>query len=152
MRQLPAWYVNAGKRLVKSPKVYLRDSGLLHTLNRINTGNELPLHLIVGSSWEGYVIEQIHQLRPRDLDLYYYRTHHGAECNLLLVDGLKPVMAIGIKYSSTPSLSKGFYTVMDDLKIKQGHIITPKEGSYRVDKQVRSGSLLQFLQVVLPKL
>ncbi len=152
VRQLPAWYVNAGKRLVKAPKVYLRDSGLLHVLNRIRSADDLPLHLSVGSSWEGYVIEQIYQCKPRHIDLYYYRTHHGAECDLLLVDGIKPVMAVEIKHSSTPSVPKGFYTVMDDLKIKRGHIITPKNTPFQQDKRVQSGSLAQFLQEVVPVL
>lgn len=152
VRQLPAWYVNAGKRLVKAPKVYLRDSGLLHVLNRIRSVNELPLHLSVGSSWEGYVIEQVHQCKPKHIDLYYYRTHHGAECDLLLVEGIKPVMAVEIKHSSTPSVSKGFYTVMQDLKIKKGHIIMPKDGAQRLSKQVKFGSLAQFLQEELGKL
>jgi|JI10StandDraft_1071094.scaffolds.fasta_scaffold02835_25 predicted AAA+ superfamily ATPase len=152
LRQLPAWYVNAGKRLVKAPKVYLRDSGLLHVLNRIHSADELPLHLTVGSSWEGYVIEQIHQCKPTHIDLYYYRTHHGAECDVLLVDGIKPVMAVEIKHSSTPSVSKGFYTVMDDLKIKRGYIVTPKNPPFQQDKRVQSGSLIQFLQEVIPTL
>lgn len=152
VRQLPAWFVNAGKRLVKSPKVYLRDSGLLHVLNRIHSVSDLPLHLTVGASWEGYVIEQVHQLKPAHIDLYYYRTHHGAECDLLLVNGLKPVMAIEIKHSSTPSLSKGFYTVLDDLKIKKGHIIMPKDGLHRLDKHVQYSSLAQFLTEILPEL
>lgn len=152
IRQLPAWYVNAKKRLVKSPKVYLRDSGLLHVLNRINTPQDLPLHLAVGSSWEGYVIEQIYQLKPNHIDLYYYRTHHGAECDLLLVKGLKPVMAVEIKHSATPSVSKGFYSVMDDLKIAQGHIIMPKDGIKPLDDRVRFGSLISFVSTVLPNL
>lgn len=152
VRQLPAWFVNAGKRLVKSPKVYLRDSGLLHVLNRIHKASDLPIHLTVGASWEGYVIEQIYQLKPAHIDLYYYRTHHGAECDLLLVNGLKPVMAIEIKYSSTPSVSKGFYTVLDDLKIKRGHIIMPNDGYNRLDKQIQFGSLIQFLTGILPAL
>lgn len=94
VRQLPAWYINVEKRVVKAPKVYIRDSGLLHELNRIKSSKELPLNLIVGASWEGYVIEQIYQLKPRHLEMYYYRTHHGAECDLILVNGLKPVVAI----------------------------------------------------------
>lgn len=152
IRQLPAWYVNSGKRLVKSPKVYLRDSGLLHVLNRIHSVADLPLHLTVGASWEGYVIEQVHQLKPADIDLYYYRTHHGAECDLLLVNGLQPVMAIEIKHSATPTLSKGFYTVLDDLKIKKGHIIMPEDGLHRLDKKVQYGSLARFLLEILPNL
>ncbi len=152
VRSLPAWYVNANKRLVKAPKVYLRDSGLLHVLNRIHSATDLPRHLGVGASWEGYVIEQIHQHKPRHIDLYYYRTYHGAECDVLLMNGLKPVLAVEIKHSGNPSLSKGFYTVLDDLNLKHGHVITPKEGLFRMDKRVQGSGLAWFLTEVLPTL
>lgn len=149
VRVLPAWYVNANKRLVKAPKVYLRDNGLLHVLNRIHAATDLPLHLGVGASWEGYVIEQIHQLKPKHIDLYYYRTYHGAECDVLLMNGLKPVLAVEIKHSGNPSLSKGFYSVMDDLKLKQGHVIIPKEGTLPMDKRVTGSGLVYFLTEIL---
>lgn len=145
IRQLPAWFVNANKRLVKSPKVYLRDSGLLHVINRIYAASELPLNINVGASWEGYVIEQIFQLKPAHLDLYYYRTHHGAECDLLLVDGIKPVVGIKIKYSTTPVLSKGFYSVMDDLALSEGWVIIPEGDASNIHENVKSCSLHDFL-------
>jgi uncharacterized protein len=145
IRQLPAWFVNANKRLVKSPKVYLRDSGLLHVINRIHAAWELPLNINVGASWEGYVIEQIFQLKPAHLDLYYYRTHHGAECDLLLVDGIKPVAGIEIKYSSAPVLSKGFYSVMDDLNLSEGWVIIPEGETSNIHKNVTSSNLQDFL-------
>jgi len=151
LRQLNAWYINAGKRLVKSPKIYIRDSGLLHTLNRVQSAEQLPLQLIVGASWEGYVIEQVSQLKPEHIDLYYYRTQHGAECDLLLVNGLQPVMAVEIKFSSSPSLAKGFYTVMDDLKLNKGIVITPGNDPYKLDERVEVGSLMYFLTEVLPR-
>ena len=151
LRQLNAWYINAGKRLVKSPKIYIRDSGLLHTLNRVQSAEQLPLQLIVGASWEGYVIEQVSQLKPEHIDLYYYRTQHGAECDLLLVKGLQPVMAVEIKFSSSPSLAKGFYTVMDDLKLNKGFVITPGNDPYKLDERVEVGSLMYFLTEVLPR-
>jgi len=152
VRSLPAWYVNANKRLVKAPKVYLRDSGLLHVLNRVHSATDLPLHLGVGASWEGYVIEQIHQHKPGHIDLYYYRTYHGAECDVLLMKGLKPVLAIEIKYSSNPSLAKGFYSVLDDLKLKHGHVIIPKEGLQQLNRQITCSGLEHFLTEVLPDL
>lgn len=152
VRQLPAWYVNVEKRVVKAPKVYIRDSGLLHQLNRIKTSRELPLNLIVGTSWEGYVIEQIYQLKPRHLEMYYYRTHNGAECDLILVDGLVPVTAIEIKYSTSPSLSKGFYNVLDDLKIKKAFVITPSEKQYNLDDKTRVAGLAHFLKNILSAL
>ena len=151
VRQLNAWYVNTTKRLIKAPKMYIRDSGLLHTLNRVPSADQLPLQLIVGGSWEGYVIEQISQQKPEHIDLYYYRTHNGAECDLLLVNGLKPIMAIEIKFSSNPSLSRGFYSVMEDLKVEKGFVIVPEGESYELDKSVEVGNLLHFLRVVLPK-
>ncbi len=152
VRQLPAWFVNTKKRLVKAPKVYLRDSGLLHTLNRIHAAKDLPLHLGLGASWEGYVIEQVHQLKPPHIDLFYYRTHHGAECDLLLVEGIKPRMAVEIKHGATPVLSKGFYNVMDDLKIRQGFVIVPLGESYPLNKQIQCSGLVKFLTEVLPGL
>jgi predicted AAA+ superfamily ATPase len=152
IRSLPAWYVNVEKRVVKAPKVYIRDSGLLHELNRIRNSRELPLHLIAGSSWEGYVIEQIYQLKPRHLEMYYYRTHNGAECDLVLVNGLKPVVAIEIKYSNTPSLSKGFYNVLDDLKVKKSFVITPGEKHYPLGEITMVCGLEFFLKNSLGEL
>lgn len=152
IRQLPAWYINVEKRVVKAPKVYIRDSGLLHELNRIRNSRELPLHLIVGSSWEGYVIEQIYQLKPRHLDMYYYRTHNGAECDLVLVNGLKPLVAIEIKYAVVPSLSKGFYNVLDDLQIKKAFVITPGEKHYHLDEKTVVSGLQFFLENILKDL
>jgi len=152
VRQLPAWYINMEKRVVKAPKVYIRDSGLLHQLNRIKSSRELPLNLIVGASWEGYVIEQIYQLKPAHLEMYYYRTHHGAECDLILVDGLKPVAAIEIKYATVPSISKGFYNVLDDLKVKRAFVITPGEKHYSIDDKTVVSGLQIFLKNVLSEI
>ncbi len=150
VRQLPAWYVNVEKRVTKSPKVYVRDSGLLHQLNRIRSADELPLNLMVGASWEGYVIEQIYQLKPKHLDLYYYRTHQGAECDLILVDGIKPVAAVEIKYSNSPSLSKGFYNVLEDLKIDRAYVIVPGDrGEYHLDNKTQVWGVIPFLKEVL---
>ena len=152
VRQLPAWYINMEKRVVKAPKVYIRDSGLLHQLNRIKSSRELPLNLIVGASWEGYVIEQIYQLKPAHLEMYYYRTHHGAECDLILVDRLKPVAAIEIKYATVPSISKGFYNVLDDLKVKRAFVITPGEKHYSIDDKTVVSGLQIFLKNILSEI
>ena len=152
VRQLPAWFVNVEKRVVKAPKVYIRDSGLLHQFNRIRNSQELPLNLIVGASWEGYVIEQIYQLKPPHLEMFYYRTHNGAECDLILVDGIIPIAAIEIKYSTTPSLSKGFYNVMEDLKIKKAFVITLAEKHYSLDGKTTVTGLPFFLKNILDEL
>lgn len=148
VRQLPAWYVNVKKRVLKAPKVYIRDTGLLHALNRIRRADDLPMHLSVGSSWESYVIEQISQLKPEHLELYYYRSHHGAECDLILVDGIKPVMAVEIKFSLKPKVSKGFYIVLEDLGIERAFVITPSEENYPLDKKITVTGLRQFLMEI----
>ena len=145
IRQLPAWFVNTNKRLVKSPKIYLRDSGLLHVMNKVRTSAELPLTIGVGASWEGYVIEQIFQLKPDHIEMYFYRTHHGAECDILLVNGIKPVLALEVKYSSSPVLSKGFYTVMDDLNLDEGWVIVPRGNSFKINEKVECSNLKDFL-------
>lgn len=145
VRQLPAWFVNIGKRLVKAPKIYVRDSGLLHTLNRIRTAQELPLSLAVGGSWEGYVIEQISQIRPADLDIYYYRTHNGAECDLVLANGIVPQVAIEIKFSATPKLSRGFYSAVKDLNVKKSFVIVPGTERYLLEENVVVIGLHEFL-------
>ncbi|MEJ7779528.1 MAG: ATP-binding protein [Daejeonella sp.] len=152
IRQLPSWFVNVNKRLVKSPKIYLRDSGLLHVINRVGSAEDLPLNIGVGASWEGYVIEQIFQLKPRHIEIYFYRTHHGAECDVLLVDGVKPVMAIEIKYTSSPVLSKGFYTVMEDLDLNNGWVIIPRGNLYKINANIQCSNLTDFLTDQLPLL
>lgn len=152
IRQLPAWYVNVQKRVVKAPKVYIRDSGLLHQINRIKSAAELPLNLLVGASWEGYVIEQIYQLKPTHLQMYYYRTHQGAECDLILVDGIQPVVAIEIKYASIPTMTKGFYNVLEDLNIKKAFVITPSEKTYPLDDRTTVCGLQAFLENILGNL
>ena len=106
----------------------------------------------MGASWEGYVIEQIYQLKPAHLEMYYYRTHHGAECDLILVDGLKPVAAIEIKYATVPSISKGFYNVLDDLKVKRAFVITPGEKHYSIDDKTVVSGLQIFLKNVLSEI
>ncbi|SEN20976.1 hypothetical protein SAMN05216436_11320 [bacterium A37T11] len=145
VRQLPAWYVNVKKRVLKAPKVYIRDSGLLHVLNRIRSEAELPLHLTVGSSWESYVIEQIYQRKPAHLEMYYYRSQHGAECDLILADGIKPLMAVEIKFSINPRVSKGFHIVLDDLGIDQAFVITPSEDQYPLAEKIKVTGLQHFL-------
>ncbi len=152
IRQLPAWFVNATKRVVKSPKLYIRDSGILHVINRVASQNNLPLHISVGASWEGYVVEQISQTKPDHIDMYYYRTQHGAECDILLVDGITPVLAIEIKFASSPVLSKGFYTVLEDLKLAEGWVIVPDGEAFKINAKVQCSKLIDFLNTKLQTL
>lgn len=150
IRRLQPWYVNAKKRLVKSPKVYIRDSGILHHLLKLDSMDEVLGHPIAGTSWEGYVIEQLFQVKPYYLDMYFYRTHDGAECDVVLVKGITPIACIEIKLTNAPVISKGFYTSVADLKPKKMFIITPSSDDYPAKDKVVVTSLRQFLKEHLP--
>jgi predicted AAA+ superfamily ATPase len=129
LRRLQPCQTNLGKRLVKSPKVYLRDSGILHTLLGISSLNDLAGHPIVGPSWEGWVLEQIAQLLGPQWQLSFYRTASGAEMDIVAENGKRRI-GFEIKFSSAPALSKGFWSAMKDLKLDRACIISPVESGY----------------------
>ena len=146
LRKLQPYYVNSKKRLVKAPKVYLRDSGILHYLLDIQNFKTLKAHPSVGYSWEGYVIEQIVSTLPRTVQPFYYRTHNGSEIDLVLVKGIKPVATIEIKNTLSPTISRGMLESIKDLKAKNNFIVTPQESlSYPLSKSIVVSGLKQFL-------
>lgn len=152
IHRLPAYSHNTKKRLVKSPKLYIRDSGVLHRLCHFGDAEDLKSNVIVGNSWEGYVIEQIRNVLPARLRMYYYRTHDGAETDLVLEKGTKVVACIEIKYSNAPNLSKGFYLNMAELKCKTGFVITPASENYLNKEGVRICSMTDFIKKQIPLL
>ncbi|WP_205943080.1 ATP-binding protein [Pedobacter cryotolerans] len=152
IRRLQPWFVNAKKRLVKSPKTYIRDTGILHGLLNIPSYEDLFGHPIIGSSWEGYVIEQIYQLKNQHTDLFFYRTQAGAECDLVLVKGITPVACIEIKLSNSPVISKGFINCTEDLEPKFKYVITPQSDTYKTTNDVVVTNLRNFLEEFLPKI
>lgn len=149
--KLQPWFPNVSKRLVKSPKTYIKDSGLLHGLLYIESFSQLTLHPIIGASWEGYVVEQVMYHKPAQLSCYFYRTHSGAEADVVLVKGNKPVACIEIKYSNAPKPTKGFFTSISDLATKQNFIITPATDTYQ-HQGATVCSLQTFLNEYLPVL
>ncbi len=151
IRRLLPWFNNLGKRLVKSPKIYLRDSGMLHTLLRLNDIETLIGHPVCGASWEGYVIEQIMRVGGTKWDYHFYRTHQGAEVDLLLTSPKGKTIAIEIKFSSTPTISKGFYISLNDLKPDAAYIITPEATPYSKPQGVEVRSFSDFLLYEMPK-
>ena len=150
IRRLQPWFVNTKKRLVKSPKIYIRDSGLLHTLLHIHSADDLRSHPVAGASWEGHVAEQIAACKNPQLQMHYYRTHDGAECDIVLVKGIKPVACIEIKLTNAPQVSKGFLNCIEDLKPKHSYIVTPENEPYPVGNNITVTGLLNFLKIHLP--
>jgi predicted AAA+ superfamily ATPase len=136
VRRLQPYHANVKKRLIKSPKIYIRDSGLLHTLLRIGNLDDLQGHPALGSTWEGFVIEQILSLLPNYREVYFYRTNAGAEIDLVIFDKKNKPVAIEIKYSMSPAVSRGFWTACEDLTCKKGFIIYPGNEIYPVGKNV----------------
>lgn len=130
VRTLAPYSVNVKKRLVRSPKVYLRDSGLLHTLLDIETMNNLMGHPVYGSSFEGYAIENILANLPR-WKAYFYRTAGGAELDLVLTKGAE-IVAVEIKASTAPNPSKGFWSSCEDIKATRKYIIGAVDKGYPI--------------------
>jgi len=148
LRVLPPLEANLKKRLVKTPKVYLRDSGLLHALLRMETGDELLGHPVYGSSWEGYVIEQVLGVLGGAWEAFFYRTGAGAECDLVLQKG-KRRLAIECKASTAPELTAGFWNSLQDLKPEAAWVIAPVKESYPIAKIVRVSPLRELLEEII---
>lgn len=130
VRRLQPYHANLGKRLVKSPKTYLRDSGILHTLLRLDDEERILGHPIAGMSWEGYVIETLIRCAPARTQAAYYRTAAGAEIDLLLEPGPGEWWAIEIKRSLAPKLEKGFRIAQNDLKPARSLLVYPGHERY----------------------
>ncbi|MEP6596474.1 MAG: ATP-binding protein [Ginsengibacter sp.] len=150
IRLLLPWFVNTKKRLVKSPKVYVRDTGILRSLLNIPSMDDLLSNRIAGASWEGYVVEQIAAGKHEDMQLFYYRTHDGTECDVVMIKGIKPVACIEIKLSNAPVISRGFMYCIADLKPKHKFIITPQSETYGIRENIIVTGITQFLKEQLP--
>lgn len=152
VHRLPAFYVNTRKRLVKAPKVYIRDSGLLHQLSGVSNMLSLKGHPVVGSSWEGYIVEQVNQLKPAGTDLYYYRTQTGAEYDIVLANGIHPIACAEIKLNNAPHISKGNFQSIADLKTKKNFVVVPDIEEYKTKDGIIICNMRTFLAKYLPKL
>lgn len=134
-RRLEPQQVNLGKRLVKSPKVYLRDSGLLHALLAVTDLDELQGHPILGASWEGFLIEQLlSMIRPRDAT--FYRTAAGAELDLIVKEDKRSPVGYEMKYSLDPHLSKGFWNSLEDVGLDEAYVVYPGDEAWPLRKGV----------------
>ncbi len=132
VRRLPAWHANLGKRLVKSPKVYVRDSGVLHALVTIDDREALLGHPLAGASWEGFVIENLLAAAPPGVTGHFYRTGGGAEIDLLLAWPDGRLWAVEIKRSLTPRPERGFYAACADLDPARRFVVYPGDETYPI--------------------
>ena len=132
LRKLEPFYTNIDKRLKKTPKIYLTDSGILHALLNINNMDELLSHPIAGFSWEGFVLNQLVN-SLKGWEFYYSSTADQAEIDFILKKG-KRIVAVESKLSKAPSVSRGFYSLLKDLKIKEAYVACPIDDSYPISQ------------------
>lgn len=144
IRILKPYENNFQKRLIKTPKVYLRDTGILHSLLEIENFNQLLGNMLSGASWEGLVIENIIHQFP-DWNAFFYRTSAGAEMDLVLTKGEQKI-AIECKASLAPNLTKGFWNSIEDLKPDETWVIIPSNEKYQIKPNVTVAGLAEFLK------
>ncbi len=137
VRRLQPWTFNIGKRLVRSPKIYIRDSGITHALLNIESYNSLLSHPVVGGSWEGFVIENIMSVAPPRVQAFYYGTPGGAEIDLILEFSVTEKWAIEIKRKSAPSVSKGFHIACQDIKPDRKYVVYSGKDSFSIGDGVQ---------------
>ncbi len=146
VRQLQPYYANIRKRIVKAPKVYIRDSGILHALLGISNRDALLSNPILGSSWEGFILEELVKLHPES-NFFYFRTHGGAEIDILIQTKGGELWAIEVKYSLKPKPSKGFYNSIRELQCQRAFVIYPGKERFKVSDNIEAFPVkdLQYL-------
>jgi hypothetical protein len=148
VRRLQPWASNAGKRLVRSPKVYVRDSGVVHALLGLPTLDAVLGHPVVGGSWEGFVIENLLAAAPDGAQAWFYRTAAGAEIDLLIEMPAGERWAIEVKHASAPSASRGFRSGCDDVGATRRLVVYPGEASFPLGGGVEAVGLLGAVRLL----
>ena len=151
VRRLQPWHTNISKRLVKAPKVYVRDNGLVNALLGIETLEDLLSHMVVGASWEGFCIENILACVPPSVTGYFYRTSAGAEIDLLLSWPNSDLWAIEIKRSTSPKVERGFHSACNDLNPTHKWVVYPGQESYPLGNDIHTTSLAALCRMLQQK-
>ena len=144
VRRLPAWHRNRGKRLVKSPKVYIRDSGLAHALLGIRDKEQLLAHPVVGRTWESFVIETLIEAAPDGTAAHFYRSHSGAEIDLVLDLPGGALWAVEIKRSTAPKLERGFHVACEDLAPVARYVVYPGSERFKLTDETEAIGLAEL--------
>lgn len=150
IRQVPPWHENISKRQVKAPKVYLKDSGLLHSLLRIGSQAELERHVKVGASWEGFAIEQLlHHLGARSGEYFSWGTYSGAELDLFVLRGQRR-LGFEIKRTSSPAVTRSMHIALEDLDLTRLDVIHAGDRTYPLAKRIRALAFSRLLEDLDP--
>jgi hypothetical protein len=150
LRLLLPWYENIGKRQVKAPRVYVADSGILHSLLGLKDREDVLSHAKVGASWEGFVLEQvIRRLRARPEECFYWRAHTGAELDLFVVHGRRR-LGFEIKRTSAPALTPSMRSALTDLKLDSLTVVHAGQHSFPLERRVRASAFRELLSEMKP--
>lgn len=150
VRQLLPWHENLGKRQVKAPKIYVADSGLLHTLLDLETPAELESHPKVGASWEGFALnEVVTRLNARPEQCYFWATHNGAEIDLVVTQGQRR-LGFEFKRTSSPHPTRSMYVALEDLKLEQIDVVHPGDHTFPLHEKIRALGLSRLLEDLEP--
>ena len=145
VRRLPPFHANVGKRLVKTPKVYVRDSGLVHALLGIETLEQLSGHPVIGMSWEGFVLESLLSVLPWRSSAFFYRTRAGAEIDLVLEHNDGTLWAIEVKRALSAKVERGFHTACEDLQPARAFLVHAGDDRYPISEALEGISILQLM-------
>ena len=148
VRRLQPWHSNVGKRLVKSPKIYIRDSGLVHALLGLANKEELLSHPIVGDSWEGFVIETLLGVAPAGTEASFYRTVAGAEMDLLLAMPGGRLWAVEVKRGTAPKLERGFHHAIADLTPDKSFVVYNGHERFPLSGQSEAIGLVELARMI----
>ena len=148
VRRLPAWHRNVGKRLVKSPKVYVRDTGIAHALLGIRDKEALLGHPVVGQTWESFIIETLITTAPDGTEAHYYRTSNGTEIDLLLTLPNRELWAIEVKRSSAPKIERGFHSACADLKPHKRFFVYAGIERFPLDKTTDAIGIVELAEML----
>lgn len=139
---------NSAKRLIKSPKIYVRDPGILNSILGIRNYNDLLANPAAGNIWEGFVLEQIKNLLPYNASPCFYRTNHGAELDVIVTLANEKRIGVEIKFSTSPKLTKGNYEAMKDLDLEQLYVIVPTSDDFWLKENVRVLGIYEFMKII----
>lgn len=151
VNKLPSFHANSKKRLVKSHKLYISDTGLLHRLLRVASFENLLSMPVLGNSFEAFVIQNVLAEKSENIDIYFYRTLAGTEIDLVLAKSGKPIACAEIKFSNSPSTTKSLLNGIEDLGTKNNYIITPEADTYQIKDGITVCSVRTFITEVLPR-